>query len=404
MIIEFKFRNFCSFKDETHLLMTSVKSFKDHLNTNVIKTNRDFDLLKTAAIYGSNAAGKSNLIKAISGMNWIIFSSFRNSLLKEEEKLDQNFQFKLNSSSEKDNVMFEVSFILESILYRYGFEINGFEIKKEWLFRKIEREVPLFTREEQEFEINQESFIEGEKYKTEVNSNVLFLSHLSQNNQVISKQILGFFAKINVISGLHEQYYQKYTAKLLGEDNNFKNWAASVLKYLEISNIEAGEKDDEIITYHRKYDKNNLFLEAVPFDKMMESDGTKKLIHILGPIYDTLRRGRILFFDEFDSKLHPNLTRKLIEFFHRFNLNNAQIIFSALDPGLMDNSIFRRDQIWFVEKDQFGVSKLYSLSDFSAKAVRNSSAYDKKYLQNEFGAADTLDITDKITELLYEQA
>lgn len=402
MLIEFKFKNFLSFKDETRLLLTTVKTFKENPDA-IIPTTRPFDLLKTAAIFGANAAGKSNLIFAMAAMLQTIRDSFSNSLKKKEEREDAIFQFLLNSASEKANIMFEVSFIVDNTIFRYGFEINDFEIKKEWLYRKIDREVPLFIRENQQFDINQESFSEGERYKSQVNSNVLFLSLLSQNNQPISGQIFLFFTKINVISGLHASY-QKYTVRLLRQDNNFKNWAAQVLKYLEIANIEPGEKDDEFVAIHRKYDGSNLFSEAIPMRSALESEGTRQLIHILGPIYDTLREGAILFIDEFGCKLHPNLTRKLIDLFHQHNKNNAQIIFSSLDSTLMDNSLFRRDQIWFVEKDQFGVSSLYSLSEFSKKALRNSAALDRKYLNNEFGAADTLEITDKITELLYEKA
>ena len=92
------------------------------------------------------------------------------------------------------------------------------------------------------------------KYKTEVNSNVLFISHLAQNNQNISKLVFNWFLNLFAISGLHEEQYIKFTSNLLENDLNFKNWAATVLKYLEISNINAGEKDGEIITYHNKYD------------------------------------------------------------------------------------------------------------------------------------------------------
>lgn len=401
MLIEFKIKNFLSFKDETRLLMTSVKTFKENPEA-IITTKRSFNLLKTAAIFGANAAGKSNLIWAMFAMTRTIFNSFSNSLKKREDRDDAIFQFLLNSATEKANIMFELSFIIDNVIFRYGFEINDFEIRKEWLYRKVDREVPLFVREGQQFDINQEFFSEGEKYKSQVNPNVLFLSLLSQNNQPIAGQIFLFFTKINVISGLHANY-QKFTAKLLRQDTNFKNWAAQVLKYLEIANIEPGDKEDDIVTIHRRYDGNNMFSEAIPMSAGLESEGTRQLIHILGPIYDTLRSGSILFIDEFGCKLHPNLTKKLIELFHQHNKNNAQIIFSSLDPTLMGSTLFRRDQIWFVEKDQFGVSSLYSLSDFSAKALRSSGSLDRKYLNNEFGAADTLEITDKITELLYEK-
>lgn len=403
MLIELKFRNFLSFKDETRFLMTNVKSFKEHLNTNIIETEREFDLLKSVAIYGANGSGKSNFIHAIKTMSRVVFNSYSNSLVKDDEKPDQYNQFMLNSRTEKANTMYEVSFLINSEIFRYGFEIYGYEIKKEWLYRKKEREVSLFARDlvEDKFEINVESFPEGKKYKNEVNSNVLFISHLAQNNQKISKLIFHWFSNLNVISGLHEQNYDKYTAKLLEKNINFKNWAASVLKYLEISNIEAGEKDGEIITYHNKFDENNLLIDAIPFNANMESEGTKKLIHILGPIYDTLRNGKLLFIDEFDSKLHPNLSKKLIYFFHKLNRNNAQIIISGLDTNLLDKDLFRRDQIWFIDKDQFGASELYPLSEFSANTVRNTSAYDKKYLHNDFGAADTLEISNNLINLLY---
>ncbi len=402
MLIELKFRNFLSFKDETSFLMTSVKSFKEHLDTNIINTQRGFDLLKSAVIYGTNAGGKSNFIRVILSMSHVVSNSYSNSLKKEDEKPSQNMQFKLNSKTEFANTMYEVSLIIDAIIYRYGFEINGFEIKKEWLYRNSDNEIFLFTRDGNEFNINSDFFPEGDKYKTEVNSNVLFISHLSQNNQKISRLVFQWFANINVISGLYEESYDKYTARLLGKDTTFKKWAAIALRYLEISNIEAGEKDGEIITFHQKFDENNLLVDAIPFQVNMESEGTKKLIHLLGPIYDTIRNGRILFIDEFDSKLHPNLLIKLVDFFHKFNQSGAQIIISAHDTNLLNKDIFRRDQIWVAEKDQFGGSNLYSLSDFNAKTVRNTSAFDKKYLANEFGAAETLEVSENLTKLLYE--
>ncbi|MEY5040484.1 MAG: hypothetical protein RLZZ414_5 [Bacteroidota bacterium] len=402
MLIELKFKNFLSFKNETVFSMTNVLSFKEHIEENIISTDREFDLLKSTAIYGANGSGKSNFMRVMNTMSRVLFNSYSNSLKKDDEKPEQNYQFKLNSECETENTMYEVSFLLDGNIYKYGFEINGYEIKKEWLSRKKDREVYLFKREIDVYDINIESFEEGNKFKSEVNSNVLLLSHLAQNNQKISKRLVQWFSNVNTISGIHEQYYDKFTAKLLEKDSTFKKWAASVLKYLEITNIEAGEKDGEIITYHNKFDSNNLLIDAIPFKAINESEGTKKLIHILGPIYDTLRNGRILFIDEFDSKLHPNLSKKLIDLFHKYNKRNAQIIISGHDTNLLDKNLYRRDQIWFVDKDQFGASELYSLSDFDAKTVRNDSAFDKKYLKNVFGAADTLEISENLTNLLYE--
>ena len=230
----------------------------------------------------------------------------------------------------------------------------------------------------------------------------MLISHLAQNNQNIARIVFTWFSNINVISGLYVDNYYKFTTDLLENDSGFKKWASKALKYLEITNVETGEREGEIITYHNKYDGDNLLIDSVPFNSLIESEGTKKLIHTLGPIYDTLKLGRILFIDEFDSKLHPNLSKKLIELFHKFNRNGAQLIFSAHDSNLLDRELFRRDEIWFVEKDQFGASSLYSLSEFDAKTVRKTSAYDKKYLANEFGAADTIEIVKDLIDLLYE--
>ena len=401
MLIEFKFRNFLSFKDEVNFLMTPVKSFKELTKTNVIKTEKDFDLLKVAAVFGANGSGKSSFIKAFSFFSNLVHSSFADSLNKKKERNARNNHFRLSTESETGDTMFEVSILIGEVIYRYGYELSGYIVKREWLFRKVEREIMLYDRNRQDFEITKDSFVEGLKYHGEVNENVLFLSHLAQYNQPISKEIFQWFNNANAIDGIDEQLYSTFTAELLKEDNNFKEWATIALKYLEIANIEAGEQDGEIITYHRKFDENNLIVEAIPFKAHMESDGTRKLIHILGPLYSTLSNGGVLFVDEFDCKLHPNLTKKLLSLFQKYNKRGAQFIFSAQDTNLLNKKLLRRDQIWFTNKDQFGVSSLYSLSEFNASAVRNTSDFAKKYLSNTFGAAETLEITDKLTNLLY---
>lgn len=271
---------------------------------------------------------------------------------------------------------------------------------KEWLYKKVEREKNLFYREKASFKINKNSFEEGIKFNGEINPNVLFISHLAQFNQKISRKVFGWFSNLNSISGLID--HEKTTKNLIQKDENFKKWSAEVLHFLEITNMEAGELDGELVTYHNKYDENNLLVKSVPFSvNDDESEGTKKLIYLLGSIYDTLKHGRILFIDEFDSKLHTNLAKGLIKLFHQSNTNNAQIIFTGQDVNLLDKDLFRRDQIWFTNKDQFGASELYSLSEFNAKTVRNTSAYYKKYLENKFGAADTWQPNNKIIELLH---
>jgi uncharacterized protein len=145
-------------------------------------------------------------------------------------------------------------------------------------------------------------------------------------------------------------------------------------------------EDVSIKTYHRRFDAANQHVDKVVFNlDEHESEGTKKLISLSGPLVDTLQRGRILIVDELDARLHPLLTQKIIRLFNdpRSNPNHAQLIFATHDTNLLDNHLLRRDQIWFTEKDRQGASHLYSLADFK---VRNDASFEKDYIQGRFGA------------------
>ena len=401
MLLSFKIKNFLSYKDENQILMTSIKSFKELQKNNIFK-EREFDILKTSAIYGSNGGGKSNFIKAMGAMKYVIHNSFAESLKEEGERKKTDFPFKLNIHSEKSPTEFEVVFIKNSFVYRYGFQIKGFDIAKEWLFQKKEIETNLFYREYNDFKINSNSFSEGNKYKNNVNKNVLFISYLAQNNTKVASEIFEWFKNLNTISALENRSYENVTKVLLKTQPKFKIWLSYAVNFLNIVNVDI-DSENKIITYHNKYDDNDLLIETVPFElDINESEGTKKLIYLLGAIYDTLLKGRVLFIDELDSKLHPNLTRKLIKFFHEFNKRKSQFIFTLHDSNLLDKEIFRRDQIWFVDKNKLGSSEIYSLSEFDATVVRNTSDFRKKYLDLTFGAANSIDVTNQLIDLIYE--
>jgi len=402
MLISLKFKNFFSYKDETQLLMTSVKAFKELQNSNVVKL-REFDILKTAAIYGSNGGGKSNFIKAMGFMSRVIHNSFADSLKKEEDRLRYDRQFRLDANSEDSPTEIEVVFVRNGIIYRYGFHMLRDIIIREWLYQKREVETMLFERRNSQFDINANSFAEGNKYKKSVNANVLFLSYLAQNNAKVSSEVFDFFDNVNVVSALSNEHYEKVTKELLNSNPKFKIWLSYAVKFLKISNVEINT-NDKILTYHNKFDSNNFVIDTVSFDlDSEESEGTKKLIYLLGAIYDTLQWGRILFIDEFDSKLHPNLSEKLIRFFHKYNQNRAQVILTLHDSNLLDKEIFRRDQIWFVDKNKVGSSEFYSLSEFDSSVVRSTSDFRKKYLELTFGAADSIEITKPLIDLMYDK-
>lgn len=432
MLVEFNFGNFLSFKDPNTLSMVGVKSFKEQEDTNIFRINDKLKLLKSAVVYGNNASGKSNLVKAFGFMRGFVLHSFRDALIEGDDKQVVLTKFLLNSESEKIPSTFEVVFFAKNIKYRYGFEIEEDRIVAEWLFQTTSKEVPLFTRENGKFYINKSSFSEGLKLDKKTKNNVLFLTYVAHNAGEIADTIITWFRRLNVISGIHDRAYKQYTIEKLKDDKAFQLWANSFIKFLEISKMTTTEKEisaldikelkkqendeelinlilqskqskrDQIITWHRKYDKNNLLVDTVPFIfDQRESEGTKKLIYLLGPWYHTLRNGRILIVDELDARLHTNLIKHLVNFFHYQNNSTAQLIFAVHDTSILSKDIFRRDQIWFIEKDQFGASDLYSLGDFKSEQVRKKSAFNKNYVQGKYGAIPYFEKNEKLMELLY---
>jgi len=193
MLIEFKCRNFLSFKDEITLNLTSIDTYDEHSSTHIVKNAKTgINLLKSIAIYGSNGGGKSNLTRAVTSMDFLVHNSFRDSLNKDEDRGTWGPFFKLCPDSRTEPSMFEVSFFVNDIIYRYGFEIFDWKIVSEWLYKTDKRETLLFKRDYDKFKINERSFPEGNRYK-EVNSNVLFISFLAQYNNIESGKVYNFF-------------------------------------------------------------------------------------------------------------------------------------------------------------------------------------------------------------------
>lgn len=436
MLLEYNFQNYKSFKEENTLSMIGVKSFKEHEPDNVFNFDK-YKILKSAAIYGNNASGKSNFVNSLLKMKQLVSSSFRDALIEESEV--QIEKFLLNEESEKTPSKFEVIFIQNEIKYRYGFEIDNGQIYGEWLFHTTSKEVPLFERKLDSYNINKSSFKEGLNLESKTRKNVLFLSLVAQFNGEISNKVLDWFNKLNIISGLSDIGYGIYTIEKLKKDPNFNKWLSLIIRTLEISNItieeielkkddikkivkktndkslanffeafnklqQSGKKKIQISTWHKKYDKDNLLIDTIPFNfDNQESEGTKKFINLLGPWYDTLKNGKVLIIDELDSRLHTHLTKKLIELFHKYNQKSAQLIFTSHDTSLLDKELYRRDQIWFAEKDQFGSSQLYSLADFKTEDVRKTSSYFKNYLNGKYGAISFFDIDNHLVKLMYNE-
>jgi AAA15 family ATPase/GTPase len=431
MLIEFSVENFLSFRDKTSFSMVSSGAFREHRETHTIQADKKLNLLKTSVLYGNNASGKSNFLRAIQFMKNYVLNSFRNALSENKSFAQPDRSFALNTENQNKANSFEVSFIYKELKYRYGFELDGEKVISEHLYHNTTKETFLFKRNKQTIEINKSSFKEGLGKETEARENVLFVSLLATLNKEISSNIINWFKEVQLINGVNDFSHARYTIEKIKQESKFVTWVSYFLRDLEIANVSTIEeefsmldlfesnekanqslrskmeekklKSDTIVTFHRKYDKDNLYLDLVPFQlEREESEGTKKLIYLLGPIYDSLKNGKVLFIDELDSRLHTLLTVRLIKLFHDYNINQSQLIFISHDTNIMDKEIFRRDQIWFVEKDQFGSSQLLTLGDFKSTHVRSTTSFNRNYLQGKYGSIPHLSFDEKMNDYLYE--
>ncbi len=417
MILEFTVGNFLSFS-EKRTLSFEAKGISE-LKENVIRSKK-YKLLRSAVVYGANSSGKSNLLKALYRMKDMLLLSVK---LNDSEKLDYS-PFLLSTEAEQSPTFFEIIFLHEYTKYRYGFEYNLTEIVNEWLYRAQDsrKEEALFVRTSEGIGVSNK-FNEGEGKESVTNDNRLFVSLVAQLGGTISKKILELFRTYNILSGLENKDYNGFTTRMLHSQSEGTNESFSLFKKLKLgfNDIQIAESEfnhlesrDNIIkglkpknssaivagapvslifkTVHSKYDKKGNVIGTVLLDKHEnESEGTNKIIDLSGPIFDTLSLGKILIIDELDAKIHPLITTHIVKLFNNpeTNTNNAQLLFATHDTNLLSTELFRRDQIWFTEKDDWEQTDLYSLYDFNlpdGTKVRNDSNLERNYIRGRYGA------------------
>ena len=228
MLIYFSCANYLSFKEEVTLNMLASAPVKEFQDDNVFAVHR-YNMLKSAVVYGANASGKSNLIKAMSKMVQIIENSAKNLQANETLGIEE---FRLNSETIGKPSKFEICFLVNDVKYRYGFEANNDTIKAEWLFysKKI-KETPLFLREEDNIEVYPK-FVGGHGLEERTRNNALFLSVCAQFNVKTAVEILDFFYCLNIVSGIHDKLYKDLSVSMLLNNNESKN-ASSALWYID---------------------------------------------------------------------------------------------------------------------------------------------------------------------------
>lgn len=467
MLIDFKVSNFLSFKDEVTMSMIATNSVKEHetetTSCNVInEQGADKNkLLKSSVIYGANASGKSNLIEAMDFFREFILTS---SSQKNEEDEIELIKFLLSPDTENEPSFFQITVIIDNVRYRYGFEADDKKIHSEWLFAlkntPFAKESKLFIREFQEIKINKKSFLEGKYIETKTRSNALFISTVAQFDGEQSK-VFRNWIKNNfiILSGLDDEDYKDFTINKWKKDAKFRFLLTEFFKTIKIGfeKIELVEeekilnklfpklfqegKDDDVkeiyenlqklaekITkkienkvenfklsnsivsninfLHQKMDNAGNFMNFVNIDFGLQSQGTKKLFNLFGLWIDAIENNKVLIIDELGASLHTLITIELIKIFHSNKNKYAQLIFATHDTNLLKKELFRRDQIWFAEKDSFGATDLYSLVEYKINQamVRNDASFEKDYLSGKYGAIPFLgDIENFKNNFINEQ-
>lgn len=432
MLIQFSFSNYKTFKDRAVLNLVASNYDKDSLESNIITLEtQNLRLLKSNVIFGSNASGKSKFIDALT-----FFTQFVQESSKDRQKGEAIgvIPFRLNETTKEGNSEFEIIFILNGLIYRYGFEANQSNIVAEWLYsRKKVSESELFYRDGQSFEVDSKRLKKAKALIDEglIRNNALMLSVLAQFNDDLASAIMLYLDSISCVSGLNEAAYKNNSIEKVRDNPRKKEEILHLLKGADfgIEDIRyedvtyaLGEKyrktfeelkktaasfDPHIFssirTKHNLYDDHKKIVGHTEFSMQAdESSGTQKYFYFIGLLLDALENGTPLIVDELDSKLHPNLVCKIVSLFNSkaTNPKNAQLIFNTHDTNLLSSDLFRRDQIWFVEKNEYGESRLYSLADFKTTTVRKNESFENNYIRGKYGAIPYLNQFEEVTETI----
>lgn len=419
MLISFKVANFKSINDEITITFNST-SLSEHEDSNVISTGRN-NLLKSILLYGHNASGKSKILDGIVFCRWFVCNSALEMNSEEEIEVEP---FQLTEKSAKRPSFFEIAFYLDNQRFRYGFEVDKKKVHREWLLEsKANKEYPVFLRIGQKIDIDLKRFPNAEDLDKRTRKNALFISVAAQWNVSKASKISKWFDSICTVHGLADEHYRDITIDMLQDKKhtqliktfirkadlgindievvniplNLENFLKSVPDELKDSYKERFKerfKDEKthttIIAVHNKYNDNHEIIDTVPFafDKT-ESEGTKKYFNLIGLFLKAIAENRLVIIDEFDARLHTLLSKAILKLFNSNRVkSSAQLLVASHDTALLDRSLLRRDQIYFIEKNQIGATEVTSLVEYKP---RKEAPYDKNYLEGKYGAIPIVD-------------
>ncbi len=434
MIIEFKIKNYRSIKEEISLNMeaSGAKTKSDHVAEITTKSGKKFRLLKTAVIFGPNASGKSNIIRAFWAFRHLITTSSKNDA---NDQIPDAEPFELDALTSDQPTEFALNFIGNDMYqYVYSFTIHKYkgildetlhyypEKSKQLIFRRRERNI---------IKTNPDKLYTTSVPKT-INPKRLFLSELANSGDIYWEKlrnnlVYGTSAINTAINGM--QPMLNYNAIKLFESTdtqskNIKEMVINLLKFSDLGITDVALKQQEILlktnaefdgnedlysgkkiekrfkTYHTFF-KDNKAEGVKEFDLINQgSAGSLALLGLSSEIVLALNSNisKVIFIDEIDNSLHPKMCRFLINLFHHpvSNPNNAQLIFATHESALLERNNFRMDQIWITSKDKYGVTDLYSIHDLKIEGLRDDIPFDKWYLSGRFGGLPKINEMDFI--------
>lgn len=410
MLIMFRVKNYASFKEEVILDMRAV-SYKT-MESHVLENNKN-KVVKTMAIYGKNASGKSNLISALYYFESFVYNQFFDAGNREDEidfgdkmpSVKRNI-FRLNAHKNNDSE-FEMIFSYNNQIYQYGFIIHDvieeekYIIKEEWLS----------IDDKKVFDRNGDEISFGKKYESELK----YIDKQRQDRLYIG--ILDYFAggeAKDIVDGFKEYLKNKFNvhfelilegsvkgfvsgvsfSRRIVEDEKYRKTIEKFIKIADvgIEGLSVEENTDEktrnrrqyeIKTIHNVYDDNGTVINQEQFDLNMESSGTNRYFSFIQYILNIIEKGGVFIVDELSARLHPVITKFIVDLFQSELNTKAQLIFTTHDISLMNRKQFRRDEIAFVEKDKRGISSLQTLADIN---VRSDASFAKDYMAGKYGA------------------
>lgn len=411
MLIEFSVTNFRSIKEETRLSLVADHN-KKYSNSNVVVPDlpedaRPIRLLRSVAIYGANASGKTNLLLGLKTMRDIVLHS--------SDRLDKLpvMPFRFDPEYSILPTSFEVICVADGVRYQYGFSATSHEVTDEWLYAWPSGRMQVWfersrseTSDEPSWKLGGKLTGDREVWRRATRPQALFLSTAISLNSTQLQPLFDWFRKrlhVAGVGGWARGFSVKYcretdqsdivdflsTADLAVSDIRIveKDFSPEMLtkdvptELKDLAENLAGKKTVDVFLRHQPIDG-----KPAELDLDEESHGTRKMFSLAGPWLDSLAKGNVIVFDELHDNLHPELVRFLVSRFHdpAANPHGAQLIFSTHDTSILDQDMFRPDQIWFCERNAHLETSLFPLSDFRPR--RGVENLEKAYLAGRFGA------------------